>query len=180
MNRFSILAMVATGLFLAACDNNSSAPKTEKNQQSVKACELLTPGDIKQVTGQAMQSGESKYGITCRYGSVATNKVGLAAYQVLVRLVRHSEGLETEVQNYDTMIKQGLGKDAGTYTSKSVAGVGDRAIWEAHTGVAQLVVFKSSGPKATATVFIQPDGFGSEQQSLEYAKGLALRALKRL
>jgi len=40
--------------------------------------------------------------------------------------------------------------------------------------------FKSSGPKATATVFIQPDGFGSEQQSLEYAKGLALLALKRL
>jgi len=172
------ITFLAIIVALAACGDN--APQgAEKTPESVQACDLLTTRDIEEVTGQAMQDGEMRHNVFCRYASVAQNPNGVSNQQLMVRLSQSSSTPDESVRQYTEMMKQGMGADVDGYSVTPVAGIGDHALWEAYNGVNQLVIFKSDAEGATHTVIIQPDGFGSEQQSLEYAQALARRALDR-
>jgi hypothetical protein len=172
-------AILALGLSVAAC-GDSDQQLAGKTEQQLKPCDLLTPTDIEQVTGQAMEAGVSKHGTACDYASAAKNQLEQPRYRWSVQLLRHSSGLDAEVQQYTDSMKAGLGADAAGYVSTTVEGTGDRALWETFAGIRQLVVFKADGAKATTVISLHPDGVGTEQQSLEYARALAARALKRL
>ncbi|MFC1720038.1 hypothetical protein ACFL00_02740 [Pseudomonadota bacterium] len=114
-----------------------------------------------------------------RSASVAQNPNGVSNQQLMVRLSQSSSSPDESVRQYTEMMKQGMGADVDSYSATPVAGIGDHALWEVYSGVNQLVMFKSDAAGATRTVIFQPDGFGSEQQSLEYAQALARRALDR-
>jgi len=178
MNRFHAIPILSLSLLLCACGKSQSA----SGQQSdvLNACELLTAEDIQAVTGQAMKPGKLKHGTTCYFESMETQgPVDRPKYTWWLQRLHHAYPLEQEVQQYLDGMREGLGEDAKTLVSKPVEGVGDRAFWQSYYNVNILVVFRSAGGKATDFISVQPD-FEGEEQALEQAKALALRALVRL
>ena len=82
-------------------------------------------------------------------------------------------------------MKEGLGKDANSYKSTSVTGIGDLAVWDEHLGTGDSVVLvtfrsvKSKGKSGTIAITIQLVGFEKEN-ARQHAKSLALNALQRV
>ena len=173
---FFLLFIVA--ISLSAC-GDSGSHSSANNARSTKPCELLTAEDIAQVTGHAMQPGEEKYNIFCYFSSVEKGKFDQPKFSWHLQHLHHAVPLDREVQEYQTGMREGLGKDAGSYVSTPVAGVGDRAFWERFSGVSHLVAFKASGDGASDFISVQSDN-ADEAQALEQAKALAQRALDRL
>ena len=92
---------------------------------------------------------------------------------------------EEALNNHIKTMKEGLGKDANTYTSINVAGIGDLAVWDEQLGTGNSVVLvtfrsvKSKEKSGTITITIQLVGFEKEN-ARQYAKSLALKALQRV
>jgi hypothetical protein len=173
------LIMLLAATALTACSDSEPQARSTV-QQAKQPCDLLTAEDIQQVTGQAMQPGVEKYKTFCFFSSVEkSGPFDLPKYQWQLQYLHHDVPPEQEAQQYQAMMKEGLGKEAKDLVSTPVSGMGDWAIWQHYANVTQLVVIKSAGDKASDFIAVQPD-FDTEAEALEDAKALAQRALKRL
>ena len=176
--RTPLFLLLIAAMSLSACGDSGSR-SAARDARSTKPCELLSAEDIAQVTGHAMQPGEEKYNIFCYYSSVEKGKFDQPKYRWHLQHLHHAVPLDREVEEYQAGMREGLGKEAGSYVSTPVAGVGERAFWERFSGVSQLVAFKSAGDGASDFISVQSDT-ENERQALEQAKALAQRALDRL
>ncbi len=171
-----VLQILFSTLLLTACGDRSTQ-STQEVMEQLKPCDLLTAEDIQLVTGYAMKPGVELHKVNCSFESVETKgQFEMPKYRWFVMHVYHPASVDLEVKSDQDGKREYLGND---YKLAPVSGVGDQAFWEQFSGVTQLTVYKADGSNATDTISIQAD-FDGEEQALEQAKALALRALQRL
>ena len=176
MNRAYTLPMLVSILLLTAC-GESNTESAQAVLETLKPCELLTAEDIQQVTGYAMKPGVELHKVNCSFESVETKgQFEMPKYRWFVMHVHQPATVEQIAKSDRDGRQEILGND---YHATPVSGIGDQAIWEQFSGVTQLTVYVADGSNATDTISIQPD-FDGEEQALDQAKALALRALQRL
>ena len=181
-----IAMMLSIGLSACGGDksNQNAGNETIKKKQ---ACELLTLNDVHEVVGQKVAMGRHYTDYDCTYDSVEQDANGGPKSKIFLRMTMPAFNVSPEeaLNNHIKTMKEGLGKDANTYTSINVAGIGDLAVWDEQLGTGNSVVLvtfrsvKSKEKSGTITITIQLVGFEKEN-ARQYAKSLALKALQRV
>jgi hypothetical protein len=182
-----IIAMMLS-ISLSACggdksNQNGSNETLEKKQ----ACELLTIDDVQEVVGQKVTMGRHYTDYDCTYDSVQQDANGGPKSKIFLRMTMPAFNISPEeaLSNHIKTMKEGLGKDANSYKSTNVAGIGDVAVFDEHLGTEGSVVLvtfrsvKSKGKSGTITITLQLVGFEKEN-ARQYAKSLASKALQRV
>jgi len=183
-----IVVAIMLSIGLSACGGDKSNQNGgNKTLEKKQACELLTLDDVQEVIGQKVAMGKHYTDYDCTYESVEKDENGVPKRIIFLRMtmpafnVSPEEALSTHIKT----MKEGLGKDANTYNSSNVTGIGDLAVWDKHLGSGDSVVLvtfkslKSKGKSGTITITIQLVGFEKED-ARQHAKSLALKALQRV
>jgi len=181
-----VAIMLSIGLFACGGDKSNQNEGNETLEKK-QACELLTLDDVQEVIGQKVALGRHYTDYDCTYESVEKDENGVPKRKIYLRMTMPAFNVSPEeaLSAHIKTMKEGLGKDANSYKSTNVTGIGDLAVWDKHIGTGDSVVLvtfrsaKSKGKSGTIAITIQLVGFEKEN-ARQHAKSLALKALQRV
>ena len=182
-----VIALVLSISLFTCGGDKSNQNDSHETLEKKQACELLTLDNVQEVVGQKVAMGRHYTDYDCTYDSVQQDANGGPKKKIFLRMTIPAFNVSPEeaLRNHIKTMKEGLGKDANTYKSTNVAGIGDVAVFDEHLGTEGSVVLvtfrsvKSKGKSGTITITIQLAGFEKEN-ARQYAKALALKALQRV
>lgn len=164
------LLIVAVGTVLFLNSNKSAAPSASSaNDKSsstklvaVKACDLLTLAEAKQILGSSATTGNNTKPTgtdsisvdTCSYTNNATNVSDIRIVTVMVRSALDNDGLDSNKEAFEP------GGAANPSSAVAVSGYGDKAFWDPATYQMAVLndnqwiglVYAGTNPMTTSTL----------------------------
>lgn len=127
-----------------ATDDNTSTNDPTTKLAAIKACDLLTLGEAKQLMGDKTIEGSNASAVggedvnvdTCSYTNYGSETEPIRIVTVMARSALTEVGLDSNVAAFE---KDGSANPAGAVT---VSGLGDKALWDPKTY--QLAILKGN------------------------------------